>query len=195
MNNVINYPTIPTEIVVHLGAPDEAAKNISIPFIDYIKNVASSEIYPTWPDAAIEANILAQISFALNRIYNEWYPSRGYSFDITSLPAYDQSYIEDRQVFDAVSRKVDDLFNKSRENIENDFVNGASLQISHESTVVKLLKFIMNDQDDLIGYFIYELDYGRKYEAGMIQDENGKDIDISSSEKVYDYICKQGDVT
>ena len=111
MNNVINYPTIPTEIVVHLGAPDEAAKNISIPFIDYIKNVASSEIYPTWPDAAIEANILAQISFALNRIYNEWYPSRGYSFDITSLPAYDQSYIEDRQVFDAVSRKVDDLFN------------------------------------------------------------------------------------
>ena len=111
MNNVINYPTIPTEIVVHLGAPDEAAKNISIPFIDYIKNVASSEIYPTWPEAAIEANILAQISFALNRIYNEWYPSRGYSFDITSLPAYDQSYIEDRQVFDAVSRKVDDLFN------------------------------------------------------------------------------------
>ena len=91
--------------------------------------------------------------------------------------------------------KVDDLFNKSRENIENDFVNGASLQISHESTVVKLLKFIMNDQDDWIGYFIYELDYGRKYEAGMIQDENGMDIDISSSEKVYDYICKQGDVT
>ena len=91
--------------------------------------------------------------------------------------------------------KVDDLFNKSRENIENDFVNGASLQISHESTVVKLLKFIMNDQDDLIGYFIYELDYGRKYEAGMIQDENGMDIDISSSEKVYDYICKQGDTT
>lgn len=111
MNNVINYPTIPTEIVVHLGAPDEAARNISIPFIDYIKNVASSEIYPTWPEAAIEANILAQISFALNRIYNEWYPSRGYSFDITSLPAYDQSYTEDRQVFDIVSRKVDDLFN------------------------------------------------------------------------------------
>ena len=116
MNNVINYPTIPTEIVVHLGAPDEAAKNISIPFIDYIKNVASSEIYPTWPDAAIEANILAQISFALNRIYNEWYPSRGYSFDITSLPAYDQSYIEDRQGFDAVSRIImrieEDKFNR-----------------------------------------------------------------------------------
>ena len=81
-NSVINYPTIPTEIVVHLGAPDEAADNISLPFVDYIKNVASNEIYPTWPDSAIEANILAQISFALNRIYNEWDPSRGYSFDI-----------------------------------------------------------------------------------------------------------------
>lgn len=111
MSKVINYPTIPTEIVVHLGRPNEAARNISIPFIDYIKNVASSEIYPTWPESAIEANILAQISFALNRIYNEWYPSRGYSFDITSLPAYDQSFTEDRQIFDVISKKVDDIFN------------------------------------------------------------------------------------
>lgn len=108
----VNYPTIPTEIVVHLGAPNEAARNITVPFVDYIKNVASSEIYPTWPDSAIEANILAQISFALNRIYNEWYPSRGYSFDITSLPSYDQTYIEDREVFDTISKKVDDIFNR-----------------------------------------------------------------------------------
>ena len=105
------YPTIPTEIVVHLGAPGEAARNVSIPFIDYIKNVASNEIYPTWPDSAIEANILAQISFALNRIYNEWYPSRGYSFDITSLPAYDQAFVEDKEVFDTISKKVDEIFN------------------------------------------------------------------------------------
>ena len=111
MANVINYPTIPTEIVVHLGKPDEAAKNISLPFIDYIKNVASSEIYPTWPDSAIEANILAEISFALNRIYNEWYPSKGYTFDITSLPSYDQTFVEDRQIFDKISRKVDEIFN------------------------------------------------------------------------------------
>ena len=110
-HNIINYPTIPTEIVVHLGSPTEAAKDISISFIDYIKNVASSEIYPTWPDSAIEANILAQISFALNRIYNEWYPSRGYSYDITSLPAYDQTFIEDREIFDSISKKVDQLFN------------------------------------------------------------------------------------
>lgn len=107
----VNYPTIPTEIVVHLGAPNEASKNISISFIDYIKNVASNEIYPTWPESAIEANILAQISFVLNRIYNEWYPSRGYTFDITSLPSYDQSFTEDRQIFDIISRKVDEIFN------------------------------------------------------------------------------------
>lgn len=111
MNGVINYPTIPTEIVVHLGAPDEAAENLSLPFVDYIKNVASNEIYPTWPDSAIEANILAQISFALNRIYNEWYPSKGYTFDITSLPEYDQSFVKNRQVFDTISKKVDQIFN------------------------------------------------------------------------------------
>ena len=111
MNGVINYPTIPTEIVVHLGAPDEAAENLSLPFVDYIKNVASNEIYPTWPDSAIEENILAQISFALNRIYNEWYPSKGYTFDITSLPAYDQSFVKNRQVFDTISKKVDQIFN------------------------------------------------------------------------------------
>ena len=111
INQTIDYPMIPTEIVVHLGNPDEAARNISVPFIDYIKNVASSEIYPTWPESAIEANILAQISFALNRVYNEWYPSRGYTFDITSSPSYDQAYVEDREIFDTISKKVDDIFN------------------------------------------------------------------------------------
>lgn len=114
MNNIItnvNFPTIPTDITVHLGAPDEAVPNIGISFIDYIKNVASSEIYPTWPDAAIEANVLAIISFALNRIYNEWYPSEGYNFDITSSPRYDQAFIEDREIYDSISKKVDDVFN------------------------------------------------------------------------------------
>lgn len=111
MNERVNYPTIPTNVVVHLGAPNEAARNISVPFTSYIKNVASSEIYPTWPDAAIEANILAIISFTLNRIYNEWYPSRGYNFNITSLPKYDQTYIEDKEYFDVISKKVDQIFN------------------------------------------------------------------------------------
>lgn len=107
----IRTPVVPTEIVVHLGAPDEAARNISVPFVEYIKNVATGEIYPNWPLDAIKANVLAQISFTLNRIYNEWYPSKGYDFDITSDPAYDQSFVENRQFFEKVSQVVDDLFN------------------------------------------------------------------------------------
>lgn len=105
-------PIIPEYITVHLGFPsDTSAANITIPFIDYIKNVASSEIYPTWPESALRANILAQISFALNRIYTEWYPSRGYNFDITSTTQYDQKFIPDREIFDNISRIVDDIFN------------------------------------------------------------------------------------
>lgn len=107
----IRTPIIPSEITVHLGAPDEAAKNITVPFIEYIKNVASSEIYSSWPIEAIKANILAQISFALNRIYNEWYRSQGYNFDITSDPLYDQSFTEDRQFFENISLIVDEIFN------------------------------------------------------------------------------------
>ena len=107
----IRSPIIPTYIVVHLGAPDEAAKNVTVPFIEYIKNVASGEIYPNWPLDAIKANVLAQISFALNRVYNEWYRSQGYNFDITSSSRYDQSFLENRQFFENVSDVVDDLFN------------------------------------------------------------------------------------
>ncbi len=107
----VNYPVVPTNIVVHLGAPDEAARNITVPFTTYIKNVASNEIYPTWPEEAIEANILAIISFTLNRIYNEWYPSRGYGFNITSSPRYDQTFVEDKEYFDVISKKVDEIFN------------------------------------------------------------------------------------
>lgn len=108
----IRTPTIPKNIVVHLGKPeDKLASNISVPFPEYIKNVASGEIYPNWPIDAIIANVLAQISFALNRVYNEWYPSRGYNFDITSLPAYDQSFSEDRSFFEKISQIVDEIFN------------------------------------------------------------------------------------
>lgn len=103
---------IPDFITVHLGAPDDAsAPNVRVPFQDYIKNVASSEIYPTWPETALRANILAQISFALNRVYTEWYPSRGYNFDITNNTQYDQKYIDGREIFDDISRIVDDIFN------------------------------------------------------------------------------------
>jgi peptidoglycan hydrolase-like protein with peptidoglycan-binding domain len=103
-------PYIPETIRVHLGAPSSAAENITVSFRDYIKNVASSEVYPTWEDAALRANILAQISFALNRVYLEYYPSRGYDFDITNSTAYDQKFIKERDIFENVGALVDQLF-------------------------------------------------------------------------------------
>ncbi|MBR2912342.1 MAG: peptidoglycan-binding protein [Oscillospiraceae bacterium] len=103
-------PFIPQNITVHLGAPDADAANVTVSFPDYVKNVASSEIYPTWPENALRANIYAITSFALNRIYTEWYRSRGYHFDITSSTQYDQKFIEGREVFENVGRLVDELF-------------------------------------------------------------------------------------
>ena len=103
-------PTIPEKIVVHLGSPNSEAQNVTESFADYIKNVASSEIYPTWPEEAIKANVLAQISVALNRVYTEYYRSMGKDFDITSSPAYDQTYIFGRDIFENVSRIVDEVF-------------------------------------------------------------------------------------
>ena len=104
-------PYVPKNITVHLGAPSSNAENVTVPFIDYVKNVASSEIYPTWEPAALRANILAIVSFALNRVYTEFYRSRGYPFDITSSTAYDQYFVNGRSYFDNVSRIVDELFN------------------------------------------------------------------------------------
>ena len=103
-------PFIPETITIHLGAPDEAAQNVTLPFVEYIKNVASSEIYPTWDEEAIYANVLAQISFALNRVYLEYYRSRGYDFDITSSTAYDQKFINGRNIFANIDRIVSNLF-------------------------------------------------------------------------------------
>ena len=107
----VRYPIVPNTITIHLGTPNEAARNISIPFIDYIKNVASSELYPTWPKEALQANIYAIISFTMNRIYNEWYRSKGYNFDITSSPTYDQTYTENRAIYSNISDIVDETFN------------------------------------------------------------------------------------
>lgn len=105
-----DLPYIPETITVHLGAPDEDAENLSIPFLEYITNVASSEIYPTWNENAIRANIYAQTSFALNRVYTEYYRSRGYDFDITNSTAYDQSFVKGRDYFENVGRIASELF-------------------------------------------------------------------------------------
>lgn len=103
-------PFIPETITVHLGPPDSDAPNVTVPFIDYVKNTASSEIFPTWPEAAIRANIYAQISFALNRIYTEYYRSRGYDFDITNTTQNDQYFVEGRDYFENISQIADEIF-------------------------------------------------------------------------------------
>ena len=104
-------PYIPQRITVHLGAPGADAENVTVSFVDYVKNVASSEIYPTWEESALRANILAIVSFALNRVYTEFYRSRGYDFDITNSTAYDQFFVNGRSYFTNISRLVDSLFN------------------------------------------------------------------------------------
>ncbi len=108
---MVGRPYIPETITVHLGSPNASAANVTVNFPDYIKNVASSEIFPTWPDSALRANIYAQISYALNRVYTEWYRSRGYDFDITNSTAYDQSFIQNRDIFENISKIVDEIFN------------------------------------------------------------------------------------
>ncbi len=109
---VLRQVVIPNPITVHLGAPSASAANVQVSFPDYVKNVASSEIYPTWPEAALTANIYAIITFALNRVYTEWYRSRGYSFDITNSPAYDQYFVYGRPIYESISRIVDRIFNE-----------------------------------------------------------------------------------
>lgn len=108
---VLDEVVIPEYIVVHDGAPnDSSAPDYYVPFKDYIKNVASSEIYSTWPDAAIRANILAIISFTLNRVYTEWYRGRGKTFTITNSTAYDHFFVYGRNIFEEINIIVDEMF-------------------------------------------------------------------------------------
>ena len=109
---VLDEPVVPEFIVVHDGLPeDTSAENYWVPFRQYIKNVASSEIYSTWPDQTIYANVIAIISFTLNRVFTEWYRNKGYNFTITSSTAYDHKYIHNRNIFDNISVIVDEVFN------------------------------------------------------------------------------------
>ena len=106
----VRYPIVPNNITVHLGAPDEAARDVTVSFTDYISNVAANELYPTWPKNALIANIYSIISFTMNRIYNEWYKSKGYNFDITSLPSYDQKFVLGRSTYSNIDDIVNDIF-------------------------------------------------------------------------------------
>ena len=117
---VLSRVVIPEFIVVHDGpVNDNSAQNYYVPYRDYIKNVASSEIYATWPDDTIRANVLAIMSFTLNRVYTEWYRNKGYDFTITSSTAYDHKWISGRNTFDSIDRVVDELFENylSRPNV------------------------------------------------------------------------------
>lgn len=108
---VLSRVVIPEYIVVHDGPPaDASARNYYVRYRDYIKNVASSEIYATWPDATIRANVLAIMSFTLNRVYTEWYRGKGYNFTITSSTAYDHKFIPERNYYQSISRIVDEQF-------------------------------------------------------------------------------------
>ena len=127
-------PYVPQSITVHLGPPDSDAENVTVPFLDYVANVASSEIYPTWPENAIRANMYAQISFALNRIYTEYYRTRGYNFDITSTTANDQYFVYGRDIFENIQQIAAELFNDyirrsgSIEPLFAQYCNGTTVQ-------------------------------------------------------------------
>ena len=108
---VLSRVVVPQTVVVHDGAPtDRTAKDYYVPYRDYIKNVASSEIYSTWPRATITANVLASMSFTLNRVYTEWYRNQGYDFTITSSTAFDHKWIYGRNIFESISLVVDEIF-------------------------------------------------------------------------------------
>ncbi len=109
---ILGFVFVPDYITVHLGRPDAPAQNVTVSFVDYIKNVCCSEIYPTWPENALRANIYCQISLALNRIFTEWYRSKGYSFDITNSTSFDQYFVYGRNIYENISNIVDGLFDQ-----------------------------------------------------------------------------------
>lgn len=108
---IFREPYIPEYLTVHLGSPSSYADNVTVSFPDYIKNVASSEIYPTWKESALYANIYAQISFTINRVYTEYYKAQGYNFEITNDTNFDQRFIYGRNIFENISNIVDQIFN------------------------------------------------------------------------------------
>ena len=109
---VLSEVIIPEFITVHLGRPDRPARNVRVPFTYYIKNSASHEIFSTWPSASLEANIYCIISLTLNRIFTEWYRTRGFNFDITNSTQFDQMFVEGGQVFSSIDQMVDLIFNR-----------------------------------------------------------------------------------
>ena len=168
---------VPDYITVHLGTPgNTAARNVRVKFSDYIKNVASSEIYPTWPDASLRANIHAIVTFALNRIYTEWYRSRGRNFDITNSTAYDMAYVPNRNIFQNVSNIVDEIFNVYARRIGfkdpyfTEFCNGTTAKCKGMSQwgTVTLANQGLNPLQILRSYYPRDLDLVRTNNIGGV---------------------------
>ena len=191
MTGGASTPIIPEYITVHLGSPDSDAPNVTVPFVDYIANVASSEIYPTWPENAIRANVYAQISFALNRIYTEYYRSRGYDFDITNSIAIDQSFVNGRDLFENVQRIARELFTSyiSRQGfveplyaqycdgIEiqcNGLSQWGSVSLAEQGLTVELTVALVTAFDFLIPKLQCHLEGGKRVEALVGDDRLGR---------------------
>ena len=190
------YPTIPERIVIHLGAPDSDAMNVTESFPDYIKNVASSEIYPTWPKEAIKANVLAQTSVALNRVYTNYYRNRGYDFDITSSPAYDQTYVYQRDIFDSISRVVDEIYDSyirrqgSIEPLFAQFCDGVeincdglkqwqSVELANEGyTYDEIIRRSYGNDVEIVTDVPMEGDFPRAPEAALREGDSGAAVEI-----------------
>ena len=157
---VLSRVVIPEYVVVHDGAPgDSTAANYYVRYRDYIKNVAYSEIYSTWPDAAIRANVLAIMSFTLNRVYTEWYRNKGYDFTITSSTAYDHKWIYGRNIFASIDRIVDELFENylSRPNVRQpiltQYCDGKQVQCRNRGWMTQWGSKALGDQ----GYSAIEI--------------------------------------
>ena len=178
-SRVLPAVIVPDYITVHLGTPSNtAARNVRVRFIDYIKNVASSEIYPDWPDNALRANIHAIVTFALNRIYTEWYRSRGQNFDITNSTAYDMAYVENRNIFQNISNIVDEVFNVYARRIGfqdpffTEFCNGSTAKCNGMSQwgTVTLAKQGLNPLQILRAYYPRDLELVRTNNVGPVQE-------------------------
>lgn len=169
-----NKPIIPEFITVHLGAPGADARNVRVSFPEYIMNVASSEIFPTWPENALRANIYAQISFALNRVYTEYYRIRGYDFDITNSTSIDQYFVYGRDIFDNIRQIVGDIFNSylrrrgSVEPLFAQYCNGTTVTCDGLSQwgTVDLANEGKTPYEILTSYYGSDIDIVRDVEVG-----------------------------
>ena len=191
---VLSRVVIPEYVVVHDGPPsDTRAKNYYVKYRDYIKNVASSEIYSTWPEATIRANILAIQSFTLNRVYTEWYRNKGKDFTITSSTAYDHKWIRGRNIFDSIDRIVDELFENylSRPNVRQpiltQYCDGERVQCRDRGWMTQWGSKRLGDQGysaiEILRYFYGNDMYINVAEevSGIPSSWPGYDLDIGAS--------------